>query len=243
MYQYWQAYGIEKFGQINGLYQGFLFNLLSYKDFKEIEEIKYLEKIFEDCINEKDKETGNHILHYYVKNKYIKMEILRYLCTKYKDLVSQRNEKDNHVLHILCQNVFVNIEHLRYFVEELKVPISIESLGGWQPFQALHYLVDNDGVRWQKSDMKIMINNLKIDFMTRRGGEVILYRLSHQNNVSTAALIYLYRHYKNKVDLNSMISQKIQYTKHNSAGGRTILMNLVSRGSSVTPNQIRVLVK
>eukprot|EP01083_Nonionella_stella_P276249 938514_1 len=79
--------------------------------------------------------------------------------------------------------------------------------------------------------------------MTRRAGECILFRLSHQCNFTTQALIYLYKHYKNIVDLNSLKSPKTMYSDTASRGGKTILANLVSRALEITPKQIKTLVK
>eukprot|EP01084_Bolivina_argentea_P067013 122137_1 len=232
MHKYWIEYGEPKFGKFPRLYRGFLFKVIELKNLTKTSEISYLEEIFRDEFEEIDKTTGNHVIHYYCLNKFVNMEILQYLCTKYKHLLPQTNEKDHHALHLLCQNTGVKIEFLRYFVEKLGVSMNIKTHAGWQPFKALHYLMDNEAVRWKKKDVKIMIHNLNMDFMARRSGEFILFRLSHQNNFTTQALIYLYAYYKDKVDLNRLKSRKTMYWSK-SSGGKTILANLVSRKTGI----------
>eukprot|EP01083_Nonionella_stella_P108948 317209_1 len=245
IHRFWIKYGQPKFGKFKHVYQAFLFDVIERRNLT-MAEIKYLETIFQDEFETSDKESGNHIIHYYCTNVHINMEILAYLCTHYRDLLDQRNKEDHHALHLLCQNKFLKTEFLQYFVVELGIPMDIRTHVGWQPWQALHHFVDNKDVTWTRQDVKMMIDHLNIDWMTIRAGEFILFRLSHQNNFTTEALIYLYKHYKEHhpdVDLRSLKSQKRMYSDDAVGGGKTILANLVSRELDITPNQIRTLVK
>eukprot|EP01083_Nonionella_stella_P318673 1165992_1 len=245
IHRFWIKYGQPKFGKFKHVYQAFLFDVIERRNLT-MAEIKYLETIFQDEFETSDKESGNHIIHYYCNNVHVNMEILTYLCTHYRDLLDQRNKEDHHALHLLCQNKFLKTEFLQYFVVELGIPMDIRTHVGWQPWQALHHFVDNKRVIWDQQDMKIMIAHLNINWMTIKAGEFILFRLSHQNNFTTEALIYLYKHYKEHhpdVDLRSLKSQKRMYSDDAVGGGKTILANLVSRELDITPNQIRTLVK
>eukprot|EP01083_Nonionella_stella_P171138 583846_1 len=246
-HRFWIKWGIPKFGNFMDLYRSFLFEVIGLRNLTKIEEIEEVEAMFKDEIQTADKHTGNNVIHFYCKNKYVNMQVLRHLCTRYRSLLDQRNKQDLHALHLLCQNRCLKIQFLKYFVVELGIPMNTQTHAGWQPFQALHLLVDNEAVTWQQEEVKIMIHELEIDFMTQRAGEFILFRLSHKNNFSTQALIYLYKHYKEHhkdiVDLNSLKSQKTMYSKNVSRGGKTILANLVSRKVDITPKQIEILVK
>eukprot|EP01083_Nonionella_stella_P150699 480478_1 len=241
-HRFWIKWGIPKFGKFDGLYQSFLFEVIEHRNVTAMEEIEQLEAMFKDEIRAADKKTGNNIIHYYCKNEHVDMQILRHLCAKYESLLDQRNKQDLHALHLLCQNRCLKIQFLKYFVVELGVPMNTQTDAGWQ-FQALHHLVDNESVTWNKEEVQIMIDDLKIDFMTQRAGQFILFRLSRQCNFTTQALIYLYGHYRDIVDLNSLQSRKTMYSNDTSRGGKTILANLVSRKLDITPKQIKTLVE
>eukprot|EP01083_Nonionella_stella_P171137 583843_1 len=241
-HRFWIKWGIPKFGKFDGLYQSFLFEVIEHRNVTAMEEIEQLEAMFKDEIRAADKKTGNNIIHYYCKNEHVDMQILRHLCAKYESLLDQRNKQDLHALHLLCQNRCLKIQFLKYFVVELGVPMNTQTDAGWQ-FQALHHLVDNESVTWNKEEVQIMIDDLKIDFMTQRAGQFILFRLSRQCNFTTQALIYLYGHYRDIVDLNSLKSRKTMYSNSTSRGGKTILANLVSRKVDITPKQIKTLVE
>eukprot|EP01083_Nonionella_stella_P243105 847405_1 len=238
MQRFWLEYGQSKFGKFKEMYVGFLWYILKHRKLESKEEIQKLEIIFEDYIGAIDEATGGGWLHMYLHNSDLNLEILEYLCDKCKDQLLIDDKSGYKPLHLLCQNKSIKIEHLEYFVVQLGISMTLTNEAGFQPFQALHYLVDNTHTKWKKKDVEIMIHKLDINFKTFRAGEVILYRLSKQSNFTVEALIHLYSHYKDIVDLNSFRSAKKMWVKSNS-GGTTILLHLMRR--EVTPNQMRRL--
>eukprot|EP01083_Nonionella_stella_P150702 480485_1 len=239
MHTFWLAYGEQKFGKFKRLYVGFLWYILRKRKLEKKEEIAELESVFADYVGVIDEPTGNSWLHYYCENENLEMEILVELSNKYRDQLDIANKAGDKPLHILCKNKSVKIEHLEFFVVDLGSPITLANDAGFQPFQALHYLVDNKKVQWKKKDMDIMIHKLKIDFETFRAGEVILYRLAKQSNFTIEALIHLYSHYKDRVNLNEFRSAKEMWKDKADGGGTTILLHLLER--TLTPNQLRRL--
>eukprot|EP01083_Nonionella_stella_P107215 310315_1 len=235
MHQFWLEYGEAKFGKFKHIYVGFLWHILRKRKMTERKDIQKLEIIFKDHIVAIDEDTGNGWLHFYCENSNLQMEILEYLCNKHNDQLLMANKNGDKPLHLLCKNSSLKIEHLQYFVVELGIPMTLANEAGFQPFQALHYLVDNNGPNWKKKDVEIMIHKLEINFETIRAGEIILYRLSKEHNWSNEALIHLYHHYKDQVDLNSLRSAKEMWKDEANSGGTTILLHLIR---SLTPSQV-----
>eukprot|EP01084_Bolivina_argentea_P163041 283695_1 len=230
MHDCWNEYGKKKFGSV---YEEFFFEILEKRKIKTIEEMQYLETVFSQFVDKIDEITGNTMVHTYCKNKHLKLSILQYICQKYQDQLLVGDKNGDKPIHSLCNNAGLTLMHLQYFVEGLKIPMNTE---------ALHYLLDNESVIWNRRDMHIMIHKLNIDFETRRAGEIILYQISKLRNWTIEALIHLYNHYKDKLDLNALKSAKEMGRDKTIAAGTTILMNLLQQ-PDITPNQIIRLVE
>lgn len=87
-HQYWRTFGVERFGKFEGLYQSFLFKVVQNRAL-EVEEVKYLQSIFADYMASSDRDTGDNIIHYYVRNNHLKLDVLQYLCRAYPDLCNK----------------------------------------------------------------------------------------------------------------------------------------------------------